>query len=132
MFSTNVHNMLLYFISKLSIYWLMTAVIRMIVGAANHTAMSRSMALSLWHGQLNIIGTVNGTANGKGNGTAWRGQWHCHYRTPNQKFIVVATLRMIGIHRLSVDGNRRPSLAFHHFQCRKCRFPDVGPRRKCQ
>ena len=45
---------------------------------------------------------------------------------PNQKFIVVATLRMIGIHhRLSIIG-------FHHFQCRKCRFPDVGPRRKCQ
>ena len=56
-----------------------------------------------------------------------------YYSDPlNQKFIVVATLRMIGIHRSSVDGNRRPSSAFHHFQCRKCRFPDVVPRRKCQ
>ena len=34
---------------------------------------------------------------------------------PNQKFIVVATSRMIGIHRSSVDLRRRPSLAFQSF-----------------
>ena len=34
---------------------------------------------------------------------------------PNQKFIVVAMSRMIGIHRLSVDLRRRPSSAFQSF-----------------
>ena len=34
---------------------------------------------------------------------------------PNQKFIVVATSRMIGIPRSSVDGHRRPSSAFQLF-----------------
>ena len=33
----------------------------------------------------------------------------------NQKFIVVATSRMIGIHRSSVDIRRRPSSAFQSF-----------------
>ena len=34
---------------------------------------------------------------------------------PTQKFIVVATSRMIGIHRSSVDLRRRPSSAFESF-----------------
>ena len=34
---------------------------------------------------------------------------------PNQKFIVVATSRMIGIHRSSVDLRRRPPSAFQSF-----------------
>ena len=34
---------------------------------------------------------------------------------PNQKFIVLGTLRMIGIHRSSDDGHRRPSSAFQSF-----------------
>ena len=34
---------------------------------------------------------------------------------PNQKFIVVATSRMIGIHRSSVDDHRRPLSSFQPF-----------------
>ena len=34
---------------------------------------------------------------------------------PDQKFVLVATSRMIGIHRLSVDLRRRPSSAFQSF-----------------
>ena len=30
------------------------------------------------------------------------------------------------------DWNSSVVRRWHHFQCRKCRFPDVGPRRKCQ
>ena len=37
------------------------------------------------------------------------------FSPPNQQFIVVATSRMIGIHRSSVDGHRRPSSAFQSF-----------------
>ena len=37
------------------------------------------------------------------------------FATPNQKFIVVATSRMIGIHRSFVDLRRRPSSAFQSF-----------------
>ena len=53
---------------------------------------------------------------------------------PNQKFIVVATSRMIGIHRSSVDLRRRPSSAFQLFPmlevslsrcCRSSEMPGI-------
>ena len=57
------------------------------------------------------------------------------YETQSE-FIVVAMLRMIGIHPSSVEGQHRLIIGFpiisDYFRCRKCRFPYVGPRRKCQ
>ena len=56
---------------------------------------------------------------------------------PTQKLIFVATSRMIGIHRSSVDLRRRTTeigfpIISDYFQCQKYRFRDVGHRRKCQ
>ena len=45
-------------------------------------------------------------------------------------------LEFIGRLSISVEGHHRLifcfRIIFDYFQCRKCRFPDVGPRRKCQ
>ena len=45
------------------------------------------------------------------------------FEVPNQKFIVVATSRMIGIHRSSVDLRRRPSSAHHRLSNHFLLFP---------